>query len=121
MPDYTAMKEYEIVDACRDSSAKWAEAYCQHAEKFGYPPADRDMLNTWFANAMMSALDFNEWQPIETAPKDGTEFLAIHNFGEGDGTYWVLYWADGRMECVSSGDNIDFCTHWRPLPAAPKR
>jgi hypothetical protein len=60
-----------------------------------------------------------DWQPIETAPKDGTRILL-----------WVLSQYDPR-EAVGRWDShgywaIDYndvpCdpTHWMPLPAPPK-
>lgn len=59
------------------------------------------------------------WQPIETAPKDGTPVLV-----ENKGLVTVARWNDGRglFELV---DGVDSCgdpsvypdpTHWHPLP-----
>lgn len=65
------------------------------------------------------------WQPIETAPRDGTTIL-MGKFHDGD-FYWM---ASGRIE-----DGQFWCdfpdeffvpfshqnpTHWMPLPAPPK-
>ena len=68
-----------------------------------------------------------EWQPIETAPKDGTHILG---FGSGAWTpngcaetfsgvdyfgnpYWVL--------CIRNDAESDYWepTHWMPIPAPP--
>lgn len=63
-----------------------------------------------------------DWQPIETAPRDGTEFIACwqpegydYQLVNAD-TYW---W--GRGECFISHEagRIE-PTHWMPLPAPPK-
>lgn len=81
------------------------------------------------------------WSPFETAPKDGTEIIAVfcsdYGYQEKPTVYgpYTIRWADG--EWVSSWDGCrvvysqtDFGTtyhdvdiphtHWMPLPAAPK-
>ncbi len=59
------------------------------------------------------------WQPIKTAPKDGTRILIRASYGIG-----VMYgrWRErhGRFafaECC--GRNVD-PTHWMPLPKPPE-
>jgi hypothetical protein len=56
------------------------------------------------------------WQPIETAPVDGTRFLTW------DG-HWHdvcgLGWYDGDKPIWYNGDVSVDATHWMPLPAAP--
>ena len=64
-----------------------------------------------------------EWQPIETAPKDGTSVLISNGVSVGEAHYeeyaegW--FWAGGH-----STDAVDYKvwtpTHWRPLPPPPK-
>ena len=81
-----------------------------------------------------------EWQPIETAPKDGTEILAlypvtVHGVRKAD--YSIVRWerthnsihrwvaqADGQRAIESQGDTWTdyiepFVTHWMPLPEPP--
>lgn len=57
------------------------------------------------------------WQPIETAPKDGTLILAL-----GPITSATVMWEPAH-QCWASADNWpweDFePTHWRPLPEPP--
>ena len=65
-----------------------------------------------------------DWQPIETAPMNGTEFLAFRK-GEIAVAYRIPrddceMWKFGR-----SSASIEACpefkpTHWMPLPEAPK-
>lgn len=70
-----------------------------------------------------------QWQPIETAPKDGTPILIWqpgnpkHNFGAADDNryaigYWRTWepnggWGNRNQQTVIS-------THWMPLPQPPK-
>ena len=56
----------------------------------------------------------SSWQPIETAPKDGTEILVW------DGNeHQILWWLDS-VGWVGDDDFTDkLPTHWQPLPAPP--
>lgn len=76
-----------------------------------------------------------QWQPIETAPKDGTEILIFQPAFE---KYGVKSWQRERIAVVSwqhfgwsidhvSGaeceDDFDYAavTHWQPLPNPPEK
>ena len=60
------------------------------------------------------------WQPIETAPKDGTWVLLYHFHARISDWYWdgdkwnsdVLEWSDDQAELAP--------THWMPLPTPPR-
>ena len=72
----------------------------------------------------------NEWQPIETAPKDGTKVLLfvdtgyearIHPGKWNDDRYAKRprpYWDYLYFQTMDSRDHQP--THWMPLPAPPK-
>lgn len=62
-----------------------------------------------------------EWQPIETAPKDGTEVLV---FDEATSTKHVSYW-DGYgwydPDCHYYSESPALVpTHWIQIPTPPK-
>lgn len=60
-----------------------------------------------------------EWQPIETAPHDGTSVLAwIPHPHSG----WVeIVWWDGRFfDAARYLDTYEQPSHWMPLPDPPK-
>ncbi len=67
-----------------------------------------------------------EWQPISTAPKDGTQVLA---FARGDHMpefYGVAQWAEANPDFprTVAGWFWPYAirpTHWMPLPPAPTR
>ncbi len=81
----------------------------------------------------------NEWETRETAPKDGTEFLAVYAttwHGRQVGDYSIVRWiagtrndwvaqAGGQNAIEAQGDTYTeyiqpFFTHWMPLPKLPK-
>lgn len=60
----------------------------------------------------------DKWQPIETAPKDGTKFLAWRRHSTIP--IIVFYNEDyDQYEC-NDGHLVFSLTHWMPLPAPPK-
>lgn len=66
------------------------------------------------------------WQPIDTAPRDGTDFIGIgNNFGDPDqGTHVMLvHWDEHFDAFIESGEmfaGADYLTHWFALPAPPE-
>lgn len=69
------------------------------------------------------------WQPIETAPKDGTKILLArigrNEVGKDLGIWWAArgfwssQWNNWNDGIEPSG--LAYPTHWIPLPAAPKQ
>jgi hypothetical protein len=78
-----------------------------------------EAIAAWNRRALPSA---TAWQPIETAPRDGTQFLAF------DGFFMevVRFDVNNRLITAWSGDlfsaDVDVhcdATHWMPLPSPP--
>lgn len=64
-----------------------------------------------------------EWQPIETAPKDGTRILVFGPYCGGlpiMATSKWLPWTEDRVEKGCWYANGVAPTHWMPLPDPPK-
>lgn len=61
-----------------------------------------------------------EWQPIETAPKDGRKVLVWHpGFGL---DYLVMYWLEGDWREPKDGARLKSPpTHWAAVPPPPKQ
>jgi hypothetical protein len=71
------------------------------------------------------------WQPIETAPRDGTPVLLVSanaaepsaevgHWSDEDGTFRVGYPDDWfRLAGHGLRSWLDIATHWQPLPAPP--
>lgn len=64
-----------------------------------------------------------EWQPIETAPKDGTKILSFE-----DDEFAVVWWQldrwgkEGQWSVTASrGGWYLSPTHWMPLPNPPEK
>ena len=65
-----------------------------------------------------------QWQPIETAPRDGSEVLVCRAATKHFGSYCVVaaWWGNTKGWCVDDPMYpLHFePTHWMPLPAPPK-
>lgn len=69
----------------------------------------------------------SEWQPINTAPKDGTEFLAWDSRVREMGVcVWIGEWQrivpvqGDSFSTDKFGHDSGNLTHWRPLPKPPE-
>jgi hypothetical protein len=77
----------------------------------------QEQFNEFFAIARRGAA--MQWRPIETAPRDGTEFLA---YRPDAGVFTASY--DDEQECWFANYGFedivdDLPTHWMPLPPPP--
>ena len=64
------------------------------------------------------------WQPIETAPKDGTTILLVMRTGKMITGWWassveLFIFVLGPDDGNSFGIMAEDATHWMPLPEAP--
>jgi hypothetical protein len=80
------------------------------------------------AIAAMPAPTVQEWQPIKTAPKDGTKFLgywpSTSDWEGEDNSCIVKTWFskhgwENPFEAAYPVDGPDCPTHWMPEPAPP--
>lgn len=67
--------------------------------------------------------EMSEWQPIETAPKDGTRIvLATSDTAYAgrwaESQYIGMWWMSG--DYVAAFSKMNPPTHWMPLPQPPK-
>ena len=69
----------------------------------------------------------SDWQPIETAPKDGTPMLATLEVNSLCGVKWwqtdVVFCDDETGEIHNDCDfgwRLDDYSHWQPLPEPPQ-
>lgn len=63
----------------------------------------------------------SKWKPIETAPKDGTRFLAFEK--SDDYQHYECWWREDFSNWSGWQDDWDSepnPTHWMPLPEPPE-
>jgi Lar family restriction alleviation protein len=106
--------------------ANYLPRVAEEAEENGWHQWGADIrsaaatITTLAALAAVPSLAADQWQTIDTAPKDGSEFLAV--CGHDDETYWLLrgtrdgsfFYNDGLGDVY-----VPCVTHWMPLPPAP--
>ncbi|WP_179954011.1 DUF551 domain-containing protein [Denitrobaculum tricleocarpae] len=64
----------------------------------------------------------SEWQPIETAPKDGTWVLGFQRRSAPQDTIQVWTFSYSENLWINAADSNDFDeqpSHWMPLPTPP--
>ena len=108
-----------------------AKAIADAAEQYAYAYSiddfkDRSKAFEVLQDAIWAGVSAapEEWQPIETAPQDGTVFLGYrdgkvreaHRVQRDDCEMWVFGGSSGSVEVAPQLKP----THWMPLPAAPK-
>lgn len=60
------------------------------------------------------------WQPIETAPTDGTEFIGYSAGLRAYEGQWTAYVCRRQNNLwIAVGEGVANPTHWMPLPEAP--
>ena len=70
--------------------------------------------------SQLTAREPQGWQPIETAPKDGTWILAYGIDGSLQRVSWGQTRNDGLQWCTVHGwAHFRYVTHWMPLPSPP--
>jgi hypothetical protein len=67
----------------------------------------------------------SEWQPIVTAPMDGTWVMLYEpcaEFPTKDFTHWLAMWSETERMWMDQDDAqvVRAPTHWMPLPEPPK-
>lgn len=110
--------ESEIVD-CLSAGKPFvfdpATNFC-HADDGGAPEHGIKYVPT------AQVQEVSGWQPIETAPRDGTTVLLYAPGWDSPKTGWT-YGKDDWQDCPYShkGSENYLPTHWMPLPAAPAK
>jgi hypothetical protein len=56
--------------------------------------------------------EFGEWRPIDSAPRDGTQFLAVFGDNSVSVVRWDRAWSDTTLR-------ISPPSLWMPMPKAP--
>lgn len=103
----------------RDSDPDYADAILS-----GEPIQDEEETAIRAIEAALRLSAGADWQPIETAPKDGSAFLGCSDHmldTEGHPLMWACRF-DGYMGYFRSNTDHEplyDLTHWQPLPAAP--
>lgn len=96
----STIEDWEELKEHLEDEAKGADRYTQPFEEYA---------------AMCQEIIDDRWQPIETAPKDGTPIIVNTGYAEDAWQYVVAHHRSGLWRpCCSS--HIVRPTHWRPLP-----
>jgi hypothetical protein len=97
---------------------KWYQDLCASNPVPSRTPLDLSPaeLNGLATEAFREAAQQQGWQPIETAPKDASNYLVYSIAGTGEAWFST---GDGRWYWASGDPVLGKLTHWMPLPAPP--
>jgi hypothetical protein len=108
----------------RKVTAEICHALSQLEDNPGYQTSWDELLEA----AALSLPAVSQWQPIETAPKDGTPILILYkghaiealwecvDSGDWESGQQPVYWWSSELNYLEDGDEP---THWMPLPTPP--
>ena len=116
----------DIMERAREAASAALEEYLQRTGRFPWREIDARLFGTREAEERVM-----DWQPIETAPKDGTDILVWGSIEMSSrsrphvGTEDIIRvcWSQGGESWVVTSVQADGWvpepTHWMPLPAPP--
>lgn len=67
----------------------------------------------------ITSAEYDAWQPIETAPKDGSWILGWRQHATRPRL--IQFDTDYEEWANEDGEHVYSITHWMPLPTPPKR
>ena len=105
------MNEHELFERAMASTGQ--EYFPRSKHHGGYARSTDQLMWLGWQLARQSA-----WQPIETAPKDGTVVLLKLPTGCISGSYDGAYWLESVLHAEMPVPSKP--THWMPLPELPK-
>ena len=93
----------------------WHYVGCDACDARGPSASEEEAAEEW--NRREPAITPSTWQPIATAPRDGTVVLG-HDRVPGQLAYRICYWGEAHWYDYFS-EIVIRPTHWQPLPAPP--
>ena len=126
MTDAEGWNMTEFVTVRRDALRQFIYDELREQE-WGVDSAEKE------AKRRFAAMIVSPWQPIETAPRDGTKILVFHPDMGVEITEWYeitqtnyvefeggLYRKERAIFYAGWNNNGHHATHWQPLPEPPK-
>lgn len=115
------------MDKQREMFEAWYSKYCDPGfadwfKRDAFDSNEYDMSHTQTAWDAWQAALASQWQPIETAPKDGERILGWCQV-EADVVYWRRVNGEHRWMSDAAVDfgGHETPTHWMPLPPDPAK
>lgn len=127
----------EIVGPVKKINDTSYDFWIPNSDYRSYTKGGKTCLSGWIENPedLVEKIDMvnlvnNSWNKIDSAPRDGTQILAIENFKRIDNNgreypkeYCVVKWSKNRNGWIGYGLILASFepTHWMPLPEPPKQ